>query len=372
MRSAFVIIMGVALLTFVGCGDDDDPPPPTGNNNTNSNPAGRLYVLNQSDNSIFIYDTKTLKILDTVSSAVKKPHYIEFTPDGASYFITTLEQPAVAHIAKYATANDSLIKSVEVPLSVLPSAIAITSDGAFGYVCNFTLSEDGNTPAFIYKYDLSTLDTVATIQSGLTTHDLKITNDGSVVIVCNRTSDMLNMIYPNIGPDSTARISIDPDSVWYNGKKSYGPFGVAISPDDSLAFIACMNSGQVRVLDIGKQEIVDSIDIPGSVPGPTTLTGPTLLAVSPDNEIVWVTMQSANSVVAFRVSTMKVVANIPFEIGKSFGITISDDGSRVYVACVGNPKDHGRVYVIDGKTFKKTDSLDVGEESFGLIYRPAP
>jgi len=368
MRSALIVITGLAMLVFIGCGNDKKTP--TGGGNTSTNPTGRLYVLNQADNSIFKYDTKTLQVLDTVPSVIKLPHYIEFSPDGQFYYIVTLEHPT-GHIAKYDAMADTLIDSVQVPTSVLPSAIAITADGAFGYVCNFTFSRQSPVPARIYKYKLDNFDTVSTIQAGLTTHDLKITSDGSVVIACNRNSDMLNMIYPKMTPDSVARISMDPDSGWVDGKNTYGPFGVAISHNDSLAFIACMDAGQVRVLDIAAQKIIDSIDIPGSDPA-GTLKGPTLLAVSPDDDIVWVTTQFGNSVVGFRVSTMTVVANIPFEIGKSFGVTISDDGSRVYVACVGETKKHGRIYVIDGNTFTKVDSLDVGELSFGLIYRPAP
>ena len=74
--------------------------------------------------------------------------------------------------------------------------------------------------------------------------------------------------------------------------------------------------------------------------------------------------------VAFDVATKVIVADIPFSTVNPFGITITDDGSRVFVACVGLPSEHGRIYAIDGTTLTKIDSVDVGRESFGLIWKP--
>ena len=55
---------------------------------------------------------------------------------------------------------------------------------------------------------------------------------------------------------------------------------------------------------------------------------------------------------------------------RPFGITISDDGTRVYVSCTNTRPQPGQVYVIDGETFEKLDSLEVGSEPFGLAWRP--
>jgi DNA-binding beta-propeller fold protein YncE len=49
---------------------------------------------------------------------------------------------------------------------------------------------------------------------------------------------------------------------------------------------------------------------------------------------------------------------------------MSDDGSRVYVATIGNPLGHGMVYIVDGANYTLVDSLTVGKENFGLIWRP--
>jgi DNA-binding beta-propeller fold protein YncE len=95
------------------------------------------------------------------------------------------------------------------------------------------------------------------------------------------------------------------------------------------------------------------------------------LALAPDNDVVFVTTQFGNSIVVFRASTKEILADIPVATTGPFGITMSDDGSRVYAACRGvGLNEQGRVYVIDGESYVKLDSLDVGTASFGLIWQP--
>ncbi|MFQ5607664.1 MAG: lactonase family protein [Candidatus Zixiibacteriota bacterium] len=348
--------LALALFISLGCGDDNSVVGPR-----KDGPPGRLFTLNQADATMFVFDTKTMAVIDTVDTRVKKPHYIEFSPDGQFFYIVTLE--TTGHLAKFDAATYAFIDSVMTPPGVQPTAIAITSDSKFGYVCNFSLATQRT---LIHKFDLATLQTVGSALAGAMTHDIKITGDGSVVIACNRFSDDLTLLYP--GPDTVVFVSIDPDSLYPVGSNKYGPFGVAVDHRDSLAFIACMDALQVRVLDIGARRIVDSIDIPVDTTG--FIYGPTLLAVSPDNDLVYLTTRGGNTVVVFRVSTMTVLAQIPLSVPYPFGIDISDDGSMVYVACVNTPTKQGRIYAIDGVTFAKVDSVDVGGESFGLAWRP--
>jgi DNA-binding beta-propeller fold protein YncE len=96
------------------------------------------------------------------------------------------------------------------------------------------------------------------------------------------------------------------------------------------------------------------------------------MAISPDDRTVFVTTSGGNSLVAFDTRTKAILADIMFATPYSFGITISDDGSTVYAACVGHALEHGRVYVIDTESLTKADSLDVGRESFGIAWRPRP
>jgi DNA-binding beta-propeller fold protein YncE len=316
-----------------------------------------LYVINQSDATLYIYDTHTLTRIDSIDTRVSLPHYIEFAPDEQNYYITTLELPT-GHIAKIDALTNLFVDSVSVSPGVVPSAIAVTADSKYGYVCNFS---SPSQRTFIHKYDLSTMQYVTALQAGAMTHDIKITSDGSVVVACNMTSDDVTLVYA--GPDTVTFVPLDTMNI---GGNEYSPYGVVIDHKDSLAYIACMDKMMVKVLDIAARQFVDSVEIP--VMGSDPVAGPSLMAVSPNDQVVFVTTQGGNSVVAFSTATGAILADIYFSTPYPFGITMTDDGSRVYVACVGTSISNGRVYVIDGNTFAIVDSLEVGIQSFGLVW----
>lgn len=355
MRLTWMVCLAIVMLLPLGCGDDDEGVTKP----ANTNPEGRLYVLNQADATMYVYDTRTMTRVDSVFTHVENPHYIEFSPDGDNFYIISLE--ASGFFAKFDADSNFFIDSAAAPPAVQPSAIAITADNKFGYICDFII--DGTSR--IYKYDLDSMKLDTFLQSGNRTHDLKITSDGSTIIACNAGSDNLTLI--DVATDNVTFVDVGPDPQPETGG-NYGPWGIIIDHRDSLAFVACMHSRDIRVLDIAARQIVDSIPIPVA-PG-ILISGPTLLAVSPDNDVVFVTTQNGNSVVAVSVSTKDTLADIPLGIPNPFGITMSDDGSRIYVACIGVPGSRGWIYSIDGNSYAKVDSIAVGTNCFGLIWRP--
>lgn len=348
------VILTMAVL-LSGCSDNGTGPGASG-------PAGRLYVLNQGDNTMYVFDTGTMDRLDSVATRVNRPHYIEFSPDRSTFYITTLE--TTGHLARFATAGHAFSDSAAMPPAVQPTAIAVSADGAYGYVCNFSSPSQATR---IHKYDLSTLQRVDSMQAGALTHDIKITQNGEVVLACNRNTDDLTFVYP---PDDTVTfVPMSPAGSSIPGQHVYGPFGIVIDHRDSLAFVACQKALQVRVVDIAARMVIDSLDIPVDTAG-KLIAGPTLMAVSPDDDVLFTTTREGNSVVVSRISTHSTLADIRFATPNPFGITMSSDGSRVYVACIGTPTGPGRIYVIDGNAHVKLDSVDVGKESFGLVWQP--
>ncbi len=293
------------------------------------------------------------------------PHYIEFSPDGENFYITTLE--AIGHLAKYNAVTNTFIDSITIPFQ--PTAIAITEDSRYGYICDFS-SNSTSSLTKIYKYDLTTLTLIDSMQAGTVTHDIKITSDGSVVIATNKNSNKLTLVYPNaLTPtaDTTVSVSVDPDVDYPDDFIKYGPFGVIIDNNDSLAYVACVDINQVRVFDIKNRVVIDSVEIPNTG---GFISGPTLLAISPDNSHLFLTTRLSNKIYVIQTNPLQIVKSIAHETPASFGIDISDDGTHVYAACINTPVTKGRVYIIDGNSFEKVDSIDVGAESFGLKWQP--
>ncbi|MFZ1682698.1 MAG: hypothetical protein WAU88_01075, partial [Candidatus Zixiibacteriota bacterium] len=78
-RSLSLAPLVVAMVLFglaTGCKDKSSQPA-----TPSFGPDGSLYVLNQQDGSLYIYDSKTLARTDSLAAQVPAPHHLEFSPD---------------------------------------------------------------------------------------------------------------------------------------------------------------------------------------------------------------------------------------------------------------------------------------------------
>lgn len=319
---------------------------------------------NQTDSTIYVYDTETLKRVDSFPARINQPHYIRFSSDLKYFYL--ISRDFNGRVAKFDAQADTFIAAQPLP-GLFPTSMAITPDGLYGYVCDFSAAAQETR---VYKVDLQTLVIIDSISAGASTHDADITSDGKLVVATNM-SDMISMIYTDA--DSVHPVSIDPDSTYAYTRRKYGPYGLTIDHKDSLAYIACLHHheahAQVRVLDLAQRTIVDSIYLPINFDHVADPAGPTLVALSPDDAYLYVTTQWDNSIIIVRLATRTVI-EYPVETGRTFGVTVTDDGSRVYVAASNIQNSIGRIYVLDGKTFELIDSLDVGRNPNGIRWRP--
>lgn len=359
VRAAFLLIAATVL---VSCSDEGTAPP-----DTRTGPVGKLYVLNQADNSIFVFDTETMTKLKTIPTEISKPHYIVFAPDQAYYYVMTVDLSG--RIAKFAAADDTYLESFDLTAaaqalfpnqrSVIPAGMAITPDSKYGYMCDYTA---GSERGHLYKINLQTMEVEKKIQSGAQTHELLATPDGSVIVACNLRSDDVTMLYTDA--DTVTFVPIDPDEFSDPDHPRYGPYCIAMAPDGARAYLTCLYAHQVRVLDIASRRIVDSLSIP--ITAGVSTSGPAMAHVSHDGRYLYLSTKWGNSIVAVDLQTKQVTAEIPTAIGHTFGVAISGDDKRVYVAASGTPPAHGWVYEIDATTRAKIDSVEVGTDSWGL------
>jgi len=355
-------VLAAAVMMLAGCEDDNSP---VGGGAVNTNPEGRLYVLNQSDNTIFVYDTRTMTRVDSLDAMIESPHFAEISPDRRYMYVVGRTSPG--EVAKFDLLDNSYVDQFDGPGDLFPTAIMISPDGATGYVCDFT---DPSNPGKLHRYNLNTMTFVDSLLNvGSATHDLRISSDGRLIVAGNFGADNVTMVYPE--DDSVYFVDLDPGNPVPTGSPRLGPYGVAIDHNDSLAYIACRLSNEIRVLDLTTREIVDSIPIP--IQSSNSNAGPTLMALSPDNDLLYITTQLENTVALLRISTRRVIAQLELGVMRPFGIVMTPDGSRYYVTCVNslNPTEdrQGRVYVIDGATHDVVDSVDVGNNCFGLAFR---
>jgi YVTN family beta-propeller protein len=354
---ALIVLLAVALLG--GCDSSTGPVHRVG-------PAGKLYVPNQADSTMYIYDTETMSRIDSFHIPIAEPHYIDFSHDLAYYYV--VGRQAGGKLVKYQSSNDSVISVVQVPGAVFPTAFVISNDDDTLYLTDFTLGS-GHT----HRYDVSGTNFQwhdSVLQAGIQVHDIRISPDGRRIVSAGFSSDDIT-IYDLLTGD-VQPLTIDSARHGFNPvSNNYGPSGVLIDRNGTRAVLACSKgTDQLRLVDLVNLTIVDSILIPVSNTINPDRNGPTYMVISPDNNVVFVTNHLDNSMSVVRLSTLEVLTTIPFETPRPFGIAMSDDGTRVYVSCTNIRPAKGKVYVIDGEKYTKIDSVEVGSEPYGLAWRP--
>jgi YVTN family beta-propeller protein len=344
---------------LVGCGSSSV-------SSSKSGPKGKLYIPNQADQTISILNTADLTVVKTFATPVVEPHFVEFSPDGEYYYIVGRQVGGT--MAKYKATNDSLVAQVTVEGVVFPTSFTISPGNDTLYLTDFTLG-----PGHTHRYNVAGdnfiwLDSI--LQAGHQTHDITISPDGKYVVSAGFSSDditVLNTLTGDVTP-----LTLDSAKQQFNGVSNiYGAYGVEIDHNSRFAILACRKGvDQIRMIDLVNMTILDSILSPVTNATNPNTDGPNYMALSPDNNILFVTNLTDNSLTVYRLSTREVMAHIPFETPKAFGIDISDDGTQVYVSCTNVRPAVGRVYVIDANTFEKIDSVTVGSEPFGLAWQP--
>lgn len=350
-----VLLVSLPVLSMVvlsGCEEDKQPVNPDVGEQV-------LIVVNQGDGSIMEFNANTYEMMDSVGSGVNKPHHIEFSRDGEYAFVVNRDPGG--KIAKFNLETLELLAVETGGVNVLPTSIAISPDGKTGWTTDFTGSGNGR----LHKYDLETMQWVdSTVATGRGTHDIKITTDGNTIVACNDASDGLTIYTVNSG--NVEQININ-DANPFIGVRNYGPYGVAIDNADSLVYIACRVSNDVRIMNLATRTMLDSIAVPpsglGGEPG-----GPCLLRLSPDGSKLYVTTQRDNQLIVISTATRQIIKTITFSTPESFGVYTNDDGTRVYVACVNNANQNGRIYIINGINDTVLDSITVGKNPYMVHF----
>lgn len=207
---------------------------------------------------------------------------------------------------------------------------------------------DGSTGSkLVTVIDTATNQVVgAPIEVGLEPFGIAITPDGTRAYVVNTGSDTVSVI-----DTATNRVVGTPMGV------GDVPLGIAITPDGTRAYVANFESESVSVIDTRTNGV---LTVPvGKEPGE--------VAVSPDGSQVYVTNFGAESVSVIDTATNTVLATLTGGFSNPFGLAFKPDGSRLYVAESSVLK---AISVIDPKTNQPSPSISGVNEPQFLAVAP--
>lgn len=235
---------------------------------------------------------------------------------------------------------------------------AVHPDGKRFFVSNYYIQGAGPTgsvtddckiekpkPSFVWEIDIATLSIVKSYPVGVTPKFLAITHDGKRLLVTNWC-----------GPLSVVDID-DSDGITPTKNVKVGSFprGIAIAPDDSVAYVASMGRSDISVVDLDTLEVVATFE-PGK--------GPRHLLIGPDGNL-WVSSSHTGEIIVMDRATGDIIAKV--RSGKDArSMAFSSDGSALYV---GNYKEDS-LSVIDTKTKKLVQKIATGPSPIGVAFEP--
>jgi YVTN family beta-propeller protein len=368
-------------------------------------PDGRFaYVTNAGSGTVSVIggaNTDAPTVVKTVSVG-GSPHGVAITPDSQYAYVTdTLTGNDVTVLAGADSGNPTV--SAFVTVGSGSGAVAITPDGQYAYVLNTgagTVSQIGNVDSLSPGLPI-------TIPVGGAPQDIAISADGRSAYVTDYLAGSVDVIDgaetstpkvlssplapPTTGSDPTgvamaapivAAVPMTVANSSSNTVSDIGPswnvtlpvgsspFGAAVTPDGTYAYVA--DSGSDTLSQIVGADTADPTVT--SLPLPVG-SGPVAVAITPDGSYAYVTDAGSGTVSVIDgadTTHPTVSASPPLTVGSGpAAIAITPDGRFAYVTDAGS----GTVSVIDGAdsthpTVSASPPLTVGNDPDGVAITP--
>ncbi len=299
--------------------------------------SGAGYVTAQNmmyRHSVTVYDSRSLKLVKTISDAVR---------------LTQLGHPDYPGVSRGA-----------------PVEAAFSSDGRYAYVSNYSMygagfgaegsdtcsPSSGYHRSFVYRIDMENLEIDAAYRVGAVPKVVAVTPDDRYVLVTNWCSYDLSVISTRLGRQ-VKRIPIGPY-----------PRGIAVSPKGNAAYVAVMGGNELVRVDLRRWKTsrigvgsgpraaefhpsdryifvslnaegrVAKLDLKTGVVREKVATGsaPRSLALAADGRALFVVNYESGTVSKLRASDMKTIQTID-ACYHPIGITYDRATRRVWVAC---------------------------------------
>jgi PQQ-dependent catabolism-associated beta-propeller protein len=298
-----------------------------------------LFVSNELGRTITVIDADTRQPIGDIA-VPGRPRGIAVSGDGRRVYVAlsdTVRQKAgpADGIVAIDIAERHIIDRL--PAGTDPEQFAISRDGHWIYASN----EDAGTATGI---DLRTRKIAGRFVVGLEPEGVAISPDDRWVYVTGETSNTVSVI------DTRAQ------RVIANVLVPSRPRAATFSRDGRTAFVTSEIGRALTIIDVRTHAATATIAITDSGAKPVGV------ALSPDERLAYVATGRANSVAVVDLAARRQVASIP--VGRRpWGIAISGDGRTVYTA---NGLS-GDVSVIDTGTRQVVATIKAGAGPWGVV-----
>ncbi|WP_159059371.1 autotransporter domain-containing protein [Rhodopseudomonas palustris] len=229
---------------------------------------------------------------------------------------------------EFSTLTNTTIGSV-ITVGSLPRNAVFSPDGRYAYVVN-----NGGSVSVL---DVAARTVVGTIGVGTDSSGIAISPDGKFVYVTNYSSNSVSVI-------SSATNQV------VSSISASGPYGIAVSADGGTLYVTNLQGASVTVIDAASGTALTSVSVGIS---------PVAVVVSRDGSRIYVSNEgNGGSLSVVDTASRTVVATINGPAGNA---ALSPDGSRLYVTDQGST-----LYVIDTAANRVLTTVTLPDGTVGI------
>jgi YVTN family beta-propeller protein len=300
--------------------------------------APALLVLNKGENTMWIVDPMTTKVVGRVSTG-EAPHELTISTDSKTAFVANYgsEQPGRT-ISVIDLASQKELRRVDLGPLRRPHGIVFAGGEVY-----FTAEAN----SLIGRYDPvgNQIDWLLGTGQNLT-HMLVLSKDGDKIFTANIGSDSISMIEPGSDPHGWMETVIG---------VGQGPEGIDISPDGKEVWTAHSRDGGVSIVEVATRKVIQTLSV--------NTKRANRLKFTPDGKLVLISDLDGGDLVVLNAPARKEIKRI--KLGHMpEGILVTPDSSHAYVAVWGD----NNVAVVDLKTLEVMKRIPTGSGPDGLAW----
>jgi YVTN family beta-propeller protein len=279
------------------------------------NPAGtKAYISNSNGTTITIIDIATNKVIGIITG-FDGPSGMAITPNGLFGYVNNYGGPGGVGSGNGTTVNvvDLTTHTIIGPaltVGLAPAAVAMSPDGAFVYVINYTDGNPGTgTLSIIRTSDNSVILNAVTGFSG--PFGIALTPNGKYAYITNFGSN-------NFAPFGTTASVVDVNNRTIVATINLGiqPAGIAVTPDGHFVYASNYNTlyagpgftnltpgqGTVNIINITTNTVIPPIIAVGE--------SPSNIAIAPNGEFAYVVNYTSNIITVIALQSFQITAQV--------------------------------------------------------------
>ncbi len=301
--------------------------------------AHDVYVSNEKDNTISVFDSNTLEVTKTIPVG-KRPRGITFSKDFKTLYVCASDSNAIQELD---VATGKVID--ELPSGEDPEQFALSPDGTLLYVAN-------ENNAVTTVIDVVAKKVKAQVDVGVEPEGMAVSPDGKMSVTTSETSSMVHWI------DTATFQQVATTLV---GQR---PRSARFSDDGTKLWVSAEVGGTVHVIDTAsKQQIKEiSFKIPGVARDKIQPVG---VKLTKDGKYAFVALGPSNHVAVIDAKTYEVLKYIL--VGKRvWQLAFTPEEDKLFTT----NGVSGDVTVIDVATLEAIKSVKVGRYPWGVAVLP--